>query len=30
MLLAVVQVEGVPDIAVEECLWTVEEILSGA
>jgi DNA/RNA-binding domain of Phe-tRNA-synthetase-like protein len=30
MVLATVQVEGVPDIAVEECLWTVEEILSGA
>ena len=30
MVLAVVQVEGVPDIAVEEALWTVEEIVVGA
>jgi DNA/RNA-binding domain of Phe-tRNA-synthetase-like protein len=30
MVLAVVQVEGVPDIAVEEALWTVEEIVTGA
>jgi DNA/RNA-binding domain of Phe-tRNA-synthetase-like protein len=30
MVLAVVQVEGVPDIAVEEALWMVEEILTGA
>jgi DNA/RNA-binding domain of Phe-tRNA-synthetase-like protein len=29
MVLAVVQVEGVPDIAVEEALWTVEEIVTG-
>jgi DNA/RNA-binding domain of Phe-tRNA-synthetase-like protein len=30
MVLAVVQVEGVPDIAVEEALWMVEEIVTGA
>jgi DNA/RNA-binding domain of Phe-tRNA-synthetase-like protein len=30
MLLAVVQVDGVPDIAIEEALWTVEEIVTGA
>jgi DNA/RNA-binding domain of Phe-tRNA-synthetase-like protein len=30
MFLAVVQVEGVPDIAIEEALWTVEEIVTGA
>ena len=30
MVLAVVQVDGVPDIAVEEALWTVEEIVTGA
>jgi DNA/RNA-binding domain of Phe-tRNA-synthetase-like protein len=30
MLLAAVQVEGVPDIAIEEALWTVAEILTGA
>jgi DNA/RNA-binding domain of Phe-tRNA-synthetase-like protein len=30
MVLAVVQVEGVPDIAIEEALWTVEEIVTGA
>ena len=30
MVLTVVQVEGVPDIAIEEALWTVEEIVSGA
>jgi DNA/RNA-binding domain of Phe-tRNA-synthetase-like protein len=30
MLLAAVQVEGVPGIAIEECLWTVEETLTGA
>jgi DNA/RNA-binding domain of Phe-tRNA-synthetase-like protein len=29
MTLVAVQVEGVPDIAVEECLWTVEEIVTG-
>jgi DNA/RNA-binding domain of Phe-tRNA-synthetase-like protein len=30
MIVAAVQVEGVPGIAVEECLWTVEETLTGA
>lgn len=30
MVLAVVQVDGCPDIAVEEALWTVEEIVTGA
>lgn len=30
MTVAAVQVEGVPDIAVEEALWTVEEIVCGA
>ena len=30
MLLCAVQVEGVPDIAVEEALWTATEILVGA
>jgi len=30
MLIAAVQVEGVPDISVEEALWTVEEIVTGA
>jgi DNA/RNA-binding domain of Phe-tRNA-synthetase-like protein len=30
MVLAVVQVEGVPDIAIEEALWMVEEIVTGA
>ena len=30
MLVAAVQVEGVPDISVEEALWTVEEIVIGA
>ncbi len=30
MLLVSVQVDGVPDIAVEEALWTVEEIVTGA
>jgi hypothetical protein len=30
MVLAAVQVEGVPGIAIEECLWTVEETLTGA
>src|SRR5436190_17395707 len=29
MVLAVVQVDGVSDIAVEEALWTVEEIVTG-
>lgn len=29
MLLAAVQVTGVPDISVEECLWTAAEIVSG-
>lgn len=29
MLLCSVQVEGVPDIAVEEALWTVSEIVTG-
>jgi hypothetical protein len=29
MLLSAVQVEGVPDISVEEALWTVEEIVLG-
>ena len=29
MLIAAVQVEDVPDIAIEEALWTVEEILTG-
>jgi DNA/RNA-binding domain of Phe-tRNA-synthetase-like protein len=30
MAIAAVQVEGVPDISVEEALWTVEEIVTGA
>lgn len=30
MLVGAVQVAGVPDIAVEEALWTVEEIVTGA
>jgi DNA/RNA-binding domain of Phe-tRNA-synthetase-like protein len=30
MAMAAVQVEGVPDIAIEEALWTVEEIVTGA
>lgn len=30
MTLVSVQVDGVPDIAIEEALWTVEEIVSGA
>ncbi|HEX4719170.1 MAG TPA: phenylalanine--tRNA ligase beta subunit-related protein [Thermoleophilaceae bacterium] len=30
MALVAVQVAGVPDIAVEEALWTVEEIVTGA
>jgi len=30
MSLVSVQVEGVPDISVEEALWTVEEIVTGA
>jgi DNA/RNA-binding domain of Phe-tRNA-synthetase-like protein len=30
MLLAAVQVQGVPDIAIEEALWTVAEIVTGA
>jgi DNA/RNA-binding domain of Phe-tRNA-synthetase-like protein len=29
MLIAAVQVDDVPDIAIEEALWTVEEILTG-
>jgi DNA/RNA-binding domain of Phe-tRNA-synthetase-like protein len=29
MLLSTVQVEGVPDISVEEALWTVAEIVTG-
>jgi DNA/RNA-binding domain of Phe-tRNA-synthetase-like protein len=29
MLLCAVQVKGVPDMAVEEALWTVSEIVSG-
>jgi DNA/RNA-binding domain of Phe-tRNA-synthetase-like protein len=29
MLLAAVQVKGVPDVSVEEALWTVTEILGG-
>ena len=29
MVMATVQVEGVPDIAIEEALWTVEEIVTG-
>jgi DNA/RNA-binding domain of Phe-tRNA-synthetase-like protein len=29
MLLAAVQVEGVPDISIEEALWTVAEIVMG-
>jgi len=29
MTVAAVQVEGVPDISVEEALWTVEEIVTG-
>lgn len=30
MVMVAVQVEGVPDIAIEEALWTVEEIVTGA
>jgi DNA/RNA-binding domain of Phe-tRNA-synthetase-like protein len=30
MAMVAVQVDGVPDIAVEEALWTVEEIVRGA
>jgi DNA/RNA-binding domain of Phe-tRNA-synthetase-like protein len=30
MVMVAVQVEGVPDIAVEEALWMVEEIVTGA
>jgi DNA/RNA-binding domain of Phe-tRNA-synthetase-like protein len=30
MLLAAVQVEGVPDIAIEEALWTIAEIVTDA
>jgi DNA/RNA-binding domain of Phe-tRNA-synthetase-like protein len=30
MLMVAVQVDGVPDIAVEEALWVVEEIVTGA
>jgi DNA/RNA-binding domain of Phe-tRNA-synthetase-like protein len=30
MIMVAVQVEGVPDIAIEEALWTVEEIVTGA
>ncbi|MEA2423755.1 MAG: hypothetical protein QOH13_165 [Thermoleophilaceae bacterium] len=30
MLVSAVQVEGVPDIAIEEALWTVAEIVTGA
>jgi DNA/RNA-binding domain of Phe-tRNA-synthetase-like protein len=30
MLVAAVQVEGVPDIAIEEACWTVAEIVTGA
>jgi DNA/RNA-binding domain of Phe-tRNA-synthetase-like protein len=30
MVIVAVQVEGVPDICVEEALWTVEEIVTGA
>jgi DNA/RNA-binding domain of Phe-tRNA-synthetase-like protein len=30
MLLSAVQVEGVPDISIEEALWTVAEIVTGA
>jgi DNA/RNA-binding domain of Phe-tRNA-synthetase-like protein len=30
MSIAAVQVDGVPDIAIEEALWTVEEIVRGA
>lgn len=30
MLVAAVQVSGVPDISVEEALWTVAEIVTGA
>lgn len=29
MLLAAIQVTGVPDISVEECLWTAAEIVAG-
>lgn len=29
MAMVAVQVEGVPDIAIEEALWTVEEIVTG-
>jgi DNA/RNA-binding domain of Phe-tRNA-synthetase-like protein len=30
MIVAAVQVDRVPDIAIEEALWTVEEIVTGA
>lgn len=30
MVIGAVQVKGVPDIAVEEALWTVEEVVTGA
>jgi DNA/RNA-binding domain of Phe-tRNA-synthetase-like protein len=30
MLLAAVQVDGVPDISIEECLWTAAEVVLGA
>jgi DNA/RNA-binding domain of Phe-tRNA-synthetase-like protein len=30
MLLVAVQVDGVPDISIEEALWTVEETVTGA
>ncbi len=30
MLLAAVQVDGVPDISIEEALWTAAEVLEGA
>ena len=30
IVMAAVQVGGVPDIAIEEALWTVEEIVAGA
>jgi DNA/RNA-binding domain of Phe-tRNA-synthetase-like protein len=30
IVMAAIQVGGVPDIAIEECLWTVEEIVKGA
>ena len=29
MLLAVVRVKGVPQVSLEEALWTVGEIVSG-